>query len=107
MNGAPSFQIQTAPVLPGYAYWLNGVTVLRSTIAFAVGGNAFGSAGSSLPGNTATAANNGIILGTFNGGFTWTQQARARQIHAAPARVFLSALESLPVLCRCCRRLSR
>jgi len=75
VTGVPSFQIQTAPVLPGYAYWLNGVTVLRSTIAFAVGGNVYGTIGTALNAlSTSTSATNGIILGTFNGGFTWTQQ---------------------------------
>lgn len=36
---------QTAPAIPNYYYALNGVSVLRGTTAFAVGGNPFGDTG--------------------------------------------------------------
>ena len=77
--------------MAGYFYQLASVFVIKGTIAFAAGGNPFGTEGSTqgvlssaTPGSTPTTvtpagtviAANGIIIATVNGGFTWVVQAR-------------------------------
>lgn len=82
-----SWVVQTAPKIPGYWYGLNAVTVLRGTTAIAVGGSPFGvnafvwnklklaTAPVLFNNNQANAwASSGVILMTFNGGFSWIQQ---------------------------------
>ena len=75
---------QVAPDLPSYFYSLTSVVVLRGTLAFAAGGNPFGTTGTTATGGV---AQNGVIIATFNGGFTWTAQARM-------ASAFLDVLRS-------------
>jgi len=87
-NGGASFQVQSAPIVAGYFYQLSSVFVIKGTIAFAAGGNPFGTEGSTqgvlstatsttptsvTPATLPTAAN-GIIIATVNGGFTWVVQ---------------------------------
>ena len=75
-----TWALQSAPVLPGMCYALAGVAALRSTLAFAAGGNPYGSFQTYSNGAavlaTGLAAENGVIIATFNGGFSWTQMAR-------------------------------
>lgn len=66
-NYGQSFVPQAAPIIPGYTYELNTVAVLRGTIAFAAGG-------SPLVAFNYAFGNNGVIVGTANGGFSWLQQ---------------------------------
>lgn len=90
-----SWVVQTAPKLPNMWYGLNAVTVLRGTTAIAVGGSPFGvnvreyygyttAATATPPGfatpavyttaNAAPLQPSGVIVMTFNGGFSWLQQ---------------------------------
>ena len=80
-NSGASFVSQSAPFVPRYFYELTTVYALRGTVAFAAGGNPLWTEGSSTTSTGAavsTAATvvpaNGVIIGTSNGGFTWSVQ---------------------------------
>jgi len=69
-NYGQTWTTQAAPVIPGYTYQLTSVAVLRGTMAFAVGGSPYPAISSS-----STCPQNGVIVGTANGGFSWLQQS--------------------------------
>ena len=74
---------QVAPTIPGAFYELNQVAVLKGTVAFAVGGNPFGTDGTpSL--NTNVVASSGTIIATTNGGFSWVTQTLAGFTYTCP-----------------------
>jgi len=76
--------VQAAPTIPNTFYELNQVAVLKGTVAFAVGGNPFGTDGTlSLNANVIPAA--GTIIATINGGFSWAQQTLAGFTYSCPA----------------------
>jgi hypothetical protein len=70
-NAGVSFTYQAAPLVSGRYYSLTSVAVLRGTIAFA-GGN--------LPFASSSANVGGLIIATFNGGFTWSLQTSSSNL---------------------------
>ena len=108
-NGGASFQVQSAPIVAGYFYQLSSVFVIKGTIAFAAGGNPYGTEGSSsgiLASTTATVSTassglisaNGIIIATVNGGFTWVVQVCFPPLTCSTEAKFISFNA-----CLCCR----
>lgn len=91
-----SWMLQSAPFIPNHWYSLSAVTVLRGSVAIAVGGSPFGLSnnafnnsiagvvtaglGVTLPTTTFTIAQaaplrpSGVVLMTMNGGFRWMSQ---------------------------------
>jgi len=65
-NYGQTWTAQAAPIVPSYTYQLTSVAVLRGTLAYAAGGSPYS--------EFAQVPDNGIIVGTANGGFSWLQQ---------------------------------
>jgi len=63
-NGGMNWVVQQAPAIAGVQYSLFSVTVIKGTVAFAVGGNEF----SAINGTTS-----GLVVATNNGGYSWYQ----------------------------------
>ena len=75
VNG--TWALQVAPVLPGATYSLTGLAVLRGSAAFASGGNPWGYTNLGQAGSVTLPTATGVIIGTQNGGFSWTVQVRS------------------------------
>jgi len=73
-----SWVVQTAPAIYNARYTLFGVTVIKGTVAYAVGGNEYVPSGSNST-TTSYASSNGIVIATTNGGFSWFQQPLSSQ----------------------------
>jgi len=82
-NSGVSWVYQVAPTIPGAFYELNQVAVLKGTVAFAVGGNPFGTDGTPAL-NTNVVASSGTIIATTNGGFSWVMQTLAGFTYTCP-----------------------
>jgi len=67
-NYGANWAVQSAPAIYNQNYTLFGVTVIKGTIAYAVGGNPYANAGNGTSNTT------GVIIATSNGGFSWYQQ---------------------------------
>ena len=80
--------MQTPPAYAGWTYGLMAVAVVKGTAAVAVGGNLqTPHTVTTTTGidTTVTGNGNGIIIGTVNGGFSWTQLVRVCATACSPA----------------------